>query len=38
MIEQAKSVAYRARNVRFIEKAPVDFLQDALDVFQVCIW
>lgn len=38
MIEQAKSVDYRARNVRFIEKPPVDFLQEALDVFQVCIW
>jgi len=37
MVEQAKSMDYRARDYKFIEAAPADFLNDVLDLLVACI-
>ncbi len=37
MVEQAKSMDYRARGYKFIEAAPADFLSDVLDLLVACI-
>src|ERR1041384_24308 len=37
MVEQVKSIDYRARNATFIEKSPLDFLEDVIALVDVCI-
>ena len=37
MVEQVKSIDYRARNARFVEKASPDFVQDVIALVDVCI-
>ena len=37
MVEQVKSIDYRARNARFVEKAPPEFVEDAIALVDVCI-
>ncbi len=37
MVEQVKSVDYRMRSAKFIERAPDDFLTDVLDLIDACI-
>ncbi|MEO6392892.1 MAG: type II toxin-antitoxin system PemK/MazF family toxin [Pyrinomonadaceae bacterium] len=37
MAEQVKSIDFRARQARFVEKAPVDFIDDVIAVVDVCI-
>jgi len=37
MVEQVKSIDYRARSARFIEKAATDFLDDVIALVDVCI-
>ena len=37
MVDQVKSIDYTARKARFIEKAPEELIEDALDVLDVCI-
>jgi mRNA interferase MazF len=37
MIEQVKSIDYRARNAKFIERSPSDFLEDVIALVDVCI-
>jgi mRNA interferase MazF len=37
MVEQVKSIDYRARSARFIEKAPLEFVEDVLALVDVCI-
>ena len=38
MIEQIKSIDYRARNVKFIEKASPDLLAEAQALLDACIY
>ncbi len=37
MVEQVKSIDYRARNARFVEKAPSEFVEDVIALVDVCI-
>jgi len=37
MVDQVKSIDYTARKARFIEKAPAELIEDALEVLDVCI-
>jgi mRNA interferase MazF len=37
MVEQVKSIDYRARSARFIEKAPSEFVEDVIALVDVCI-
>src|SRR5258707_5782570 len=37
MVEQVKSIDYRARNARFVEKAPSEFVEDVIALVYVCI-
>ena len=37
MAEQVKSVDYNARRAKFVEKAPAQFVEDAVAVVEVCI-
>src|SRR5205085_10862381 len=37
MVEQVKSIDYRARQANFVEKAPSDFLEDFIALVDVCI-
>ena len=37
MVEQVKSIDYRARNARFVEKARSEFVEDVIAVVDVCI-
>jgi mRNA interferase MazF len=37
MIEQVKSIDYRARSARFVEKAAPEFLEDVVALVDVCI-
>lgn len=37
MVEQVKSVDFNARQVRFVEKAPAQFVEDVIAVVDVCI-
>ena len=36
MVEQVKSIDYTARTAKFIEKAPVELVEDILEVLDVC--
>lgn len=38
MVEQLKSIDYRARNVRRIEAAPEPVLQEALSLLDACVY
>lgn len=38
MVEQVKSIDYRARHVRFIEKAPESVLMEALSLLDACVY
>lgn len=37
MAEQVKSVDYNARKAKFVEKAPTQFIEDAVAVVAACI-
>jgi|SRR5581483_7432279 len=37
MVDQVKSIDYTARKAKFIEKAPTELVEDALEVLNVCI-
>ena len=37
MVEQVKSIDYRARQAKFVEKAPSDFVEDVIALVDVCI-
>lgn len=37
MVDQVKSIDYRARKAKFIEKAPDELVEDVLEVLDVCI-
>jgi hypothetical protein len=37
MVEQVKSVDYNARKAKFVEKAPAQFVADAVAIVDVCI-
>jgi mRNA interferase MazF len=37
MVEQVKSVDYAMRRAKFVERAPVDFVEDVLDLIDTCI-
>src|SRR5258708_21249796 len=37
MVEQVKSIDYRPRNARFVEKAPSEFVEDVITLVDVCI-
>lgn len=37
MVEQVKSIDYRARNARFVAKAPPEFVEDVIALVDVCI-
>jgi mRNA interferase MazF len=36
MVDQVKSIDYAARKARFIEKATVELVEDALEVLEIC--
>ena len=38
MVEQVKSVDYRSRQMRFIEKAPLETLDEVLAILDACIY
>jgi mRNA interferase MazF len=38
MVEQVKSIDYRARQIRFIEKAPESVLTEALSLLDACVY
>jgi mRNA interferase MazF len=38
MVDQVKSVDYAARHAKFIDKAPKNFLADALAVLDACLY
>jgi mRNA interferase MazF len=37
MVEQVKSIDYRARAARFVEKAPAELVEDVIALVDVCI-
>ena len=37
MVDQVKSIDYTARKAKFIEKAPAELIEDALEVLDVCM-
>ena len=37
MVEQVKSVDFAMRRAKFVQRAPVDFVEDILDLIDVCI-
>src|SRR5712691_6937648 len=37
MVEQVKSVDYRARTAKFVEKAALQFVEDVITLVDVCI-
>ena len=37
MVEQVKSIDYRARSARFVEKSPQEFVEDVIALVDVCI-
>jgi len=37
MVEQVKSVDFNARQVRFVEAAPLTLVEDALAIVGVCL-
>jgi len=38
MVDQVKSVDFRARNIKFIGKAPVDLLNEVLSILDACLY
>ena len=36
MVDQVKSIDYRARKAKFIERSPDELVEDALDVLDAC--
>lgn len=38
MVEQVKAIDFRARQVRFIEKAPESVLNEALSLLDACVY
>jgi len=38
MVEQVKSIDYRSREIQFVEKAPLDVLDEALSILDACIY
>ncbi len=36
MVDQVKSIDYAARKARFIEKAPMELVEDTLEILDVC--
>ncbi len=38
MVEQMKSIDYKARKVKFIEKADLEILNDVLSILDACIY
>lgn len=37
MVEQVKSIDFNTRRAKFVEKAPTQFVEDALAIVDVCI-
>ena len=37
MVEQVKSIDYRARQAKFVEKSPSEFVDDVIALVDVCI-
>jgi mRNA interferase MazF len=37
MVEQVKSVDFNALNAKFVEKAPTQFVEDAVAIVDICI-
>jgi hypothetical protein len=37
MVEQVKSVDYNARKAKFVEKAPLQLVEDVIALVEVCI-
>lgn len=37
MVEQVKSIDYRARQAKFVEKATSEFVEDVIALVDVCI-
>ncbi len=37
MVEQVKSIDYRARQAKFVEKASLEFVEDVIALVDVCI-
>lgn len=37
MVEQVKSIDFNARKAKFVEKAPVELIDDALAVIDICV-
>ncbi len=38
MVEQIKSIDYKARKIRFIEKASTEFVDEVLSILEACIY
>ena len=38
MVEQVKSIDYKSRQLKFIEKAPMDILEEVLGILDACIY
>src|SRR5437016_14521331 len=38
MVEQVKSIDYRTRQAKFVEKASSKFVEDVIGLVDVCIW
>ena len=38
MVEQIKSIAYKSRKAKFVEKASTDLLADVLGILDACIY
>ena len=38
MVEQVKSIDYKTRKIKFIEKAPVDVLNESLSILDAIIY
>lgn len=38
MVEQVKAIDFRARQIRFIEKAPESLLDEALSLLDACVY
>ncbi len=37
MVEQVKSVDYAMRGAKFVERAPMEFVEDVLNLIDACI-
>ena len=37
MVEQVQSIDYQARQARFIQKAPSELIEDAIEILGVCL-